>query len=214
MYCPRCGTWAPDTEVTCANCGVALATPPAPESHAQPEPQAAPAAAHVAADPTPAAPRYAGFWRRAIAGLVDAFVFAFPNAILRVLAGLPMSFSFRAMDDTDVGRALTVSLASWMISWLYCALLESSAAQGTLGQQLLGLRVSDLPGRRISFGRASARFFAQVLSFAMCGIGYLFILWSSKRQALHDMIAGCVLVRPEPDGVHPTPAPGWAGNRP
>jgi uncharacterized RDD family membrane protein YckC len=161
----------------------------------------------------PAAPRYGGFWRRVASSTVDGLIFAFPSAILRVLAGLPMGLTLRPLDDRDMGRALMVSLLCWVGSWLYCALLESSGAQGTLGQQLLGLQVTDLSGRRISFGRASGRFFSQLLTLLICGVGYLFNLWTSRRQTLHDMIAGCVLVRPEP-AMRSAAMPGWSGTRP
>ena len=57
------------------------------------------------------------------------------------------------------------------ICWLYCAGLESSGAQGTLGQQVLGIRVCDDRLRRISFARATARFLAQWLSVLTCGLG-------------------------------------------
>ena len=66
----------------------------------------------------------------------------------------------------------------------------------------------DLEGRRISFARATARYFGQILSALICGVGYLFNLWTSRRQMLHDLIAGCVIVRPD---RMPQPAPAQLG---
>ena len=83
------------------------------------------------------------------------------------------------------------------IGWLYCALLESSPAQGTLGQQLMNLRVCDDRLRRVSFARATGRHVAQYLSALTLGLGYLVNLWTKKRQTLHDLAAGCVLARAE-----------------
>jgi uncharacterized RDD family membrane protein YckC len=145
--------------------------------------------------------RYAGFWRRFAAMFVDGLVLFFPDAIMRVLMGLPTALSMQVPRDDYSGRlavALAVSTAAW---WLYCGLLESSRWRGTLGQQLLGMQVGDLAGRRVSFGRASARYFAQWLSVLICGLGYLFNLWTPRRQTLHDMVSGCVLFVPAPEAV-------------
>jgi uncharacterized RDD family membrane protein YckC len=85
-------------------------------------------------------------------------------------------------------------LAAVIIPWLYTAVQECSASQATLGKRLLTLKVTDLEGRRISFARASGRFFASLIpSF---GIGYCMALFTRRKQALHDIIAGCFVIRP------------------
>ena len=202
MYCSRCGTWTPDSAFTCARCGEPL-TPAAPVREAAEAP--APGVEPEPSAPAGPAPRYAGFWRRLATMFVDGLVLFFPDAILRVSLGLPTVFSAHVLRQDEMGRflfAIAVSTATW---WLYCGLLESSAWRGTLGQQLLGIRVGDRGGRRISFARATARYFAQWLSVMLCGIGYLFNLWTRHRQTLHDMVAGCVLTVPGPS---PEPVPG------
>lgn len=149
--------------------------------------------------------RYAGFWRRAIAMLVDGLVLFFPGTILRVSAGLPPPWMPQPMRDDQMSLYLTILALTSAFTWLYSAMLESSHWRGTLGQQLLGLRVGDGHGRQVSFGRATARYFAQYLSVALCMIGYLFNLWTPRRQTLHDMVSGCVLTVPDgeviPSGV-------------
>jgi uncharacterized RDD family membrane protein YckC len=75
--------------------------------------------------------------------------------------------------------------------------LESSPMQATLGKKICGLRVTDLNGERLSFGRATGRFFARIVSSIPCMIGYLFPFFTEKKQALHDMIAGTLVIRPE-----------------
>ena len=82
-----------------------------------------------------------------------------------------------------------------LISWLYGAWLMSSHGQGTLGQQVFDLRMTDLAGRRISFARATARHFAEYGSALLLFTGYLPILFHERRQALHDLIAGTLVVR-------------------
>lgn len=202
MYCSRCGTWAPDTQPACSMCGAPLtgallhaadlaAAPAGPA-------QMAPEALHTQA----AATHYAGFWRRFAAFALDNLLLFFPLGIARALMGLPVTGYGGGSGDA---RETTVGLCGLLLSWLYCALQESSAAGGTLGQRSLGMRVTDTRGRRLSFGRASGRYFAQLLTFLTCSTGYLLQLWTARRQTLHDLASGCVFVvqDPAPSGAVP-----------
>jgi len=86
--------------------------------------------------------------------------------------------------------------AAVVMVWLYYAGMESSVYQGTLGKMALGLMVTDLEGRRITFGRASGRYFAKIISGLIpLGIGYAMAGFTEKKQALHDMIASCLVLR-------------------
>jgi uncharacterized RDD family membrane protein YckC len=163
------------------------------EAAIAPEPVAARPPLDAAPFATPV--RYGGFWRRLFAALVDMLVFIYPNMILRTLAGLPATFSFRPAPEDEVGRSLMVNAIQLLLAWWYCARMESSRWQGTLGQQLMALRVTDVHGRRISFLRASGRYFAQTFSVLLCGLGYFVNLWTPRRQTLHDLVSGCVFVR-------------------
>jgi uncharacterized RDD family membrane protein YckC len=89
--------------------------------------------------------------------------------------------------------ALVVSLALILL-WLYVAGLESSTIQATLGKRALGLIVTDELGQRVSFGRASARHFGKVLSSPLA-LGFLMAAFTEHRQALHDLISRCAVVR-------------------
>jgi uncharacterized RDD family membrane protein YckC len=160
-----------------------------------------------------ATPVYGGLWRRAAASVVDGLVMFFPDAILRVLLDLPTLVTLRPVLESDVPRLMLVYAFETATWWLYMASMESSAWQGTLGQQLMGLRVTTVAGARVSFARASGRYFAQWLSVLICGMGYLFNLWTSRRQTLHDMIAGCVLVRRGLTAPAPRAPEGFAGGQ-
>jgi uncharacterized RDD family membrane protein YckC len=59
----------------------------------------------------------------------------------------------------------------------------------------LGLKVTDLEGRRISFARATGRHFAKFLSAMICLVGYIMAGFTARKQALHDVIAGTLVVR-------------------
>ncbi|MGB6469852.1 MAG: RDD family protein, partial [Candidatus Acidiferrales bacterium] len=67
--------------------------------------------------------------------------------------------------------------------------------QGTLGKRALGLLVTDLEGRRVSFGRASGRYFGKIVSALILMIGFIMAGFTEKKQALHDMLAGCLVLR-------------------
>jgi uncharacterized RDD family membrane protein YckC len=123
---------------------------------------------------------YAGLWRRAAAYVVDSFVLLVPGAVV--------NFVLRE-------NAAVVFLLQVLMWWLYKALMESSASQATLGKKALGIKVTDMAGGRISFGRASARYFGMFVSGIILGIGFLIAGLTARKQALHDLMAGCLVVR-------------------
>ena len=89
-------------------------------------------------------------------------------------------------------------MASLVVTWLYHALMESSEWQATVGKKALGLVVTDLDGRRVSFWRATGRHFAKIVTnMVPAFIGYIMAGFTEKKQALHDMIAGCLTLRRE-----------------
>ncbi len=95
-----------------------------------------------------------------------------------------------------MGLIFFVVIAGIIASWIYYAYTESSANQGTLGKMALGLIVTDAQGRRITFGRATGRYFAKMItSLIPLGIGYAMAGFTEKKQALHDMIVGTLVLR-------------------
>jgi len=90
---------------------------------------------------------------------------------------------------------IIILFISTLVQWLYYAHMESSKMQGTVGKFLLGIKVTDLNGSRISFVHASARYFAKFISLFTFGIGYLMVLFTEKKQALHDIISKCLVVK-------------------
>src|SRR6266480_1886396 len=85
---------------------------------------------------------------------------------------------------------------SLLLTWLYHAVLESSEWQATVGKRVLGLVVTDMAGQRVSFGRSTGRHFGKIITnLVPVLIGYLMAGFTEKKQALHDMIAGCLVLR-------------------
>ena len=135
---------------------------------------------------------YAGFWIRFAAYIADALILFIPDYIITEIIRSqfnPINTDQEALVEL---YALAISLLLW---WVYCAGFNSSALQGTPGKKLCSLKVVDNSGNRISFGKASLRYFSSLLSACILIIGYLMVIWTDKKQALHDMIAGTFVVK-------------------
>jgi uncharacterized RDD family membrane protein YckC len=138
--------------------------------------------------PMPTVTEYAGFWRRVAAALIDGLIVGIVSA--------PLTIS--TMSDTATQTGATSSPFYPIVTvaqWLYFALMESSSKQATLGKMAIGIRVTDLNGNRIGFGKATGRYFAKILSALILGIGFLMAAFTEKKQALHDMLAGTLVVK-------------------
>jgi uncharacterized RDD family membrane protein YckC len=212
MYCSKCGANVPGGTAFCSACGQPMAGfaigQPAGASAVSPgvatpvyAPPAQPGWQAPAAGPAVA---YAGFWLRLVAWIIDRIVLQFATSIVmfpfaasvglrQILRNHPPS----SVEDllplfASLQRLFWIAL---LLTWLYYALLESSAWQATLGKKALGLEVMDLGGKRISFGRATGRYFARYISIMTMGIGYIMAGFTEKKQALHDIIAGTLVTR-------------------
>lgn len=145
---------------------------------------------------------YANFGKRLLAFLIDGAILWFGGFMLYFIIGY---------------YGYTVS---WLGGWLYFALMESSEKQATLGKMALGLTVTDLSGQRITFGRATGRYFGKFVSSMILCIGYLMAAFTERCQALHDMMAGTLVLDAKPASsyaaYHPQPAPqqAYAGAAP
>jgi uncharacterized RDD family membrane protein YckC/type II secretory pathway pseudopilin PulG len=133
------------------------------------------------------APIYAGFWRRWAAAVIDG--------ILYYIVAIAIAL---ALGDGLGSTALAIAAA-----WLYHALMQSSSRQATLGKMALGIKVTSVDGERISFLRATGRYFSTLRSSLLLMIGYLMAAFTQRKQALHDLIAGTLVVRADasPDEV-------------
>lgn len=58
----------------------------------------------------------------------------------------------------------------------------------------MGIVVTDLNGNRLTFEKATGRYFAKYLSTMTLGFGYLMAVFTEKKQALHDLVAGTLVV--------------------
>jgi uncharacterized RDD family membrane protein YckC len=222
MFCSKCGANLEPGKPFCSACGQPVAGDPvgSPGGTAQATPGATPspvASYSPAAAQTWAVPgaipniAYAGFWLRLVAAIIDGIVVGIPLAPVCLIIFFSKFRNFqdlRNVQDPTVIWTLMgpltalILLISAIASWLYWALCESSAWQATLGKKALGLSVTDLEGRRISFGRASGRFWAGRGVSVIPSLGGLYFAvdclcagFTARKQAIHDMIASCLVRR-------------------
>ena len=141
------------------------------------------------------AQNHAGFWKRFLAVIIDSLVVGIPCWILTMILAIPISLNAAVLTEGDlIGSYGLLWALGIVINWLYCALMESSKSQGTLGKMALGIKVTDLEGYPISFSRASGRHFAKMITALIpLGIGYMLAGWTERKQGIHDMIAGCLV---------------------
>ena len=130
---------------------------------------------------------YAGFWKRAGAFVIDYIIVVVVDRIL--VLGL-------AGPGHPVGARLA-PLFFLIAACLYYALFESSQMQATPGKRAVGLKVTDLQGEQISFGRALSRLFGHIVSYLTFGVGFAMAVFTERRQTLHDKMAGTLVVNRE-----------------
>jgi uncharacterized RDD family membrane protein YckC len=184
VFCTQCGQAVNAAASFCTRCGGTL-TPSVPGMT-------------IAA---PGGAQYGGFWIRFVARLIDGAVV---SIVLGPIAVILMSGYFathHALDrgqPPDAGFFVMIGLMAMFAgvsSWLYEALMTSSSKQGTLGKMVFRMKVTDLHGARISFARATGRFLAKILSGMILNIGYIMAGFTERKQALHDMIVGTLVLR-------------------
>ena len=146
-----------------------------------------------------------------MAWIIDRLILQIPFGIIGLVTLGTAFWSFRDMfhdlpnfEDVDqiirfvshmIFVGVWVGLLKTVIRWLYYSLFESSQLQATPGKMALGVVVTDMDGARISFARATGRHFGKIISAMILGIGYMMAGWTEKKQALHDMMANCLVVK-------------------
>ena len=211
MYCSKCGSEISATTAFCSTCGQAISglVPAIPSLSPVDPNQYAPVVPPSYGGEQFAGVAYAGFWLRFVAFLIDGVISGFLFLILLIPlfiltgAGAALGRIGSGEDISDevaafvgIGFVLGFFVITVGVRWLYYALSESSSWQGTLGKNMLNLTVTDLSGQPISFARASGRYFAKfITNLIPLAIGYILAGFTEKKQAIHDMIASCLVLR-------------------
>jgi len=204
MFCSGCGHTLAASTMVCPACGRGTGVRPAGPVRSNFPPLVSVAVPAIRFS-------YAGFWMRFLAWTIDAVLL---SGIAFVVLGRLVSLarigsifsSLEGFDDLDnlddwyaalgLGATVLFFLFYILVSWLYHAFMESSAWQGTIGKRALGLVVTDIGGAKVTFGRASGRYFSRLVSSMIpLGIGYLLAGFTRQKQALHDLLSNCLVLR-------------------
>jgi uncharacterized RDD family membrane protein YckC len=131
---------------------------------------------------------YGGFWRRGIAAAIDWL-------LIGVVVSLSIGYHGQLAPPHSTVKVVVYYALAVLLVWLYFVAMEASAWRATLGKRVVGVRVTTLDGRRIGVGRATARLLAKLLSLALLGLGFVVAGVDARKQALHDKVAGTLVVR-------------------
>jgi uncharacterized RDD family membrane protein YckC len=198
-YCAKCGAPQPGAPAPAAS-AAASAAPPLATS---------PAPAYSPVPYAPVAPRavgYGGFWIRFVAAIIDYLVLRvamIPFGLLifgrLMLVGGWFPRGGRMSPDemfpfmAAAGKLFLIQTAAY---WIYEAWMTSSSKQATLGKMAFGLKVVNAEnGAPLSFALASGRHFAKYISAFTAMIGFIIAGFTARKQALHDLIAGTVVIK-------------------
>ena len=127
--------------------------------------------------------RYAGFWIRGAAKIIDVLILSFLHLILMLSLGKSSSL----VEGEDSGVSL-LSLAFGMaLSIGYFTFFHGRNGE-TPGKKLLGIKVVSPNGESIGYQRALGRALVEVLSRLIVCIGYIMAAFDSEKKSLHDII--------------------------
>ena len=153
---------------------------------------------------------YASFISRLVAMLIDGLIIGCIQGIIitPILAAMGLGIASTVSGSEELSDEATVGLIGaiiaavgsivlivYAISLFYYAIMESSKAQASLGKMALGIKVTDLDGNRISFGKAFLRAIGKLISSSIMLIGYIMAAFTEKKQGLHDIIANTIVVK-------------------
>lgn len=131
--------------------------------------------------------RYAGFWVRFAALMIDNIILF----IVGLIFGFSIGFIFGM-------QSVFLTIGSYVIGWAYFIAMTHKY-QATLGKKALGIKVQSVDSGNASLGKITLReTIGKIISGIIFGIGYIMVAFTGKKQALHDMIAKTVVVYKNP----------------
>lgn len=179
LRCPRCHAPNEADSRYCVDCGF-----PLEESTAIPY-QYSPYGPHRRAWNLG---RPAGFWIRVVALVIDTILLTLATAVLAAVFLQQNYFETFETETWTAGDSLSV-----LLSVAY-SILMVVVFSGTVGKLVLGMRIVRTDGSRVSLGRATLRYFAQLLSIFTLLIGYVMVAFRKDKRSLHDLVADTVVI--------------------
>jgi len=154
---------------------------------------------------------YAGFGHRLVAIIIDVIIIGILQSVVitpilgMIGVGVASEIQNNGGEISEAqavgmfGAIMAAVMGMWLVGMcvqiLYYSILESSKYQGTVGKLVMGIKVTDMNGERISFGKGVLRAIGRVISGMILFIGYLMAAFTERKQALHDMLAGTLVLK-------------------
>lgn len=194
MFCSKCGA-ASDGGLFCSSCGASLQV----HASVSPKPDISLLQVNSSVSLEPAVSIYAGLWKRVVAILIDSIILLTGGAvvayIVEFIIGIILGLAGVTLNTIAANSQLINVSVSVVITLFYYTQMESSSKQATFGKMAMGIIVTDLKGNRISSNRAYGRCLGKILSGLFLGLGYIMAGFTLKKQALHDFMAGTLVVK-------------------
>lgn len=164
----------------------------------------------TATPPVSTSTSYASFGARLGALLIDYVIICIVQflVVAPIMAMLGMGMASQVDSSGNISEEQALGMAAaivtavssalifiYAIAILYFSIMESSKLQGSVGKLAVGIKVTDLNGDRISFGKALLRSFGKIISGFILYIGYIMAAFTEKKQGLHDMIASTLVLK-------------------
>src|SRR3989344_9050677 len=136
---------------------------------------------------------YAGFWRRFLATFLDGIILMVVNLLIGVVTGLVLGLTGVDSNSTVYIMVMSViNILNYLVMFSYYVYFIGSRGQ-TVGKMIMGIKVMKFDGSNPSYVSAFLReVVGKLLSSIVLLLGYLWMLWDSKKQTWHDKIAGTV----------------------
>jgi uncharacterized RDD family membrane protein YckC len=140
--------------------------------------------------PAPQAMRYAGFWIRAGAYLIDYMIQQVLSLPLSLWLGMRMTHAIQpgTMNWNSFIIDYSVAFAAGFILAVLYAWLFTARYSATPGKIILRIKVVRADGTRVGYGLALARALAEFVSSIPCMLGFLFVAFDGEKRALHDFM--------------------------
>jgi uncharacterized RDD family membrane protein YckC len=185
-FCEKCGCLVMQTMRMCPECGAKSFSDVPKTSIKNPSPSSVSLT-------NSQGNTYAGFWERFAAASIDTCIGGLANIVIGFVVGLMLTTG--GVNVAGTRAQAFCYLLGIVVMACYYSLMESSNKRATFGKECLGLVVTDYNYNKISLGQGVGRYFGRWISALLLGIGYYIQPFTERKQTLHDMMAGTLVIR-------------------